>query len=437
MSQEINLRNFVNFGEESDKPLGLFALPAGGSDFLSTLRNLKEKVAMEKSFFKLQANREMEETVEGLVDDIPNFQNIQFQNLYYQNSKSYLIKNQIFVDSLKRMSNQIATQNVMHQIRCITSDILHFYRSIDEYKKASRLFDIKTIKLLNIEDEINKYWKNYFEPSNLFRSKEKFVQSNHLILKPGDFDSTLSDILCFAIQNLFVEQNTDDHQIALFNLLTYVKNKQVIANEIKNIYNMRIRGNEDVYLKENYIFADFFSMLYDFEKILPVPTKSLLDLLHNLIQQYKGFVENMPRKFYIYNLELIERCRIIEKSKFPLTVQIMNSYMNEKYGTVNDTNPISSLIKELFKRQRYNYAEFNDYLANYCYDFLICKVKKLYPDLDFYLETVIQDNSNQIPTEDDIKAAISYLETKLIGPELAEKRSKLVEIKHELYDKFI
>ena len=421
--RQLHIPNYVNYTNFS-QPCGLIELPSQPNDDNQTILNqiskLRGQIQVEIISLKQSIDpEELQKNINLLIEDIPNIQEITNQHLRFQNVKAYLIENKNYVNSLKNMSETYYDSDSMKRIKRTTIDVLNFFNKLESYRKASRLFDINMITELQIEKEIEKYWNIYFKYTGL-TSIEKFIDDNNLILdyeKRNDndrliltlnFEKTISKIFRSAVRSLF-DQNPSDHQIILFNLLSYVTNLDAIKIEIEYIYSERIKLNSDIFKQENYPIADFFSMLDDFNQILPqakVLQNGLKDLQEN---KYKKEIFNraLTTNDLMSGLKFFERCRFIPFSdlkKYDNLIYVMNQYVK-----ANHSNSIEQLFKEF--NEQFKNSKFYDFVCIISCWFLFSKLKQKYCYFQPLQSVKTTELGDITPGENinDFNAAANYL----------------------------
>ena len=356
----MNISSYVSYFDVSNPRRGLVSLPYQKNDdykdfntINSKIGELRRQIEKEIESIKTAIKTSQKESLKNanlMIEDIPNIQQIPNQHLLFQNTKSYLIENKNYIDSLMRMSNSFYNSDKMNLLKNETKKVLNFFNKLENYQNASRLFNIQTIRLLipELEIDITKYWNRYFQYSGI-PSIQKFIDNNKLILDYDatidnnnnitilkiNFNDTISKIFPLAVHNLF-DQNPKDQQIILFNLLTNVSNLDAVKYEIEEFYNTRII---DIFNQENYVVADFFSLLDDFNKILPDQTSILQNLLKQIQDDFKKriFNQNLNRNL-ISGLNFYERCRFIPYKEFPIEKLLiaMDYYVVTNQNFIND-----------------------------------------------------------------------------------------------------
>ena len=281
-----------------------------------------------------------------------------------------------------------------------------------------------------LEIDIKKYWNRYFQYSGI-PSIQDFIDNNKLILDYDatidnnnnitilriNFNDTISKIFPLAVLNLF-DQNPKDQQIILFNLLTNVSNLEVVKYEIEKFYNTRII---DIFNQENYVIADFFSLLNDFNKIVPHQTSILQNLLKQIQDDFKKriFNQNLNRNL-ISGLKYYERCRFIPYKEFPIEKLLiaMDYYVVTNQNSINDETgeknsfPVTSFLNNL--NEHFKTSTFYDFISILSCSFLFSKIKQFDNNFDL-LRTEMTPCFVSKPTSfQDLKEATKFLFNEIV-----------------------
>ena len=133
----MNFISYVSYFDVSNPRRGLVSLPYQKDDnydkINSKIKELRSQIKNEIDSIK-SSQKESLKNANLMIEDIPNIQQIANQHLLFQNTKSYLIENKNYIDSLMRMSNSFYNSDKMNLLKNETKKVLNFFNKLENYQ---------------------------------------------------------------------------------------------------------------------------------------------------------------------------------------------------------------------------------------------------------------------------------------------------------------